>query len=358
MSITTNHLKTHEEQLNYIIDNVQVYEDDKYRIFDTHYQVYRTKAIQHYVGELADFGINQVSNINEKYDLMIDEISNRLYKQFYCGMDLSRDKNIFPYKRERDIVINELSKANRTRRSLDKNWTVYAVGQDGNGFAQKNGRVRPAKPRTYRMRAGKTTLEVGDTIDFYRRKESRSKQVAFFHVYGEEYLDRSADLMRIYWNLEPEGAAILVEQLTKIFNAFRVPFSFKCLTHPNLYHRSDSAVLYFDKDDLMVVWRLVQRVIPRVKKYFKEHVPLFTQPIHKGVSIAEDPGNGKSFGNNRCKAIAEALVLSYLHQLKEEARRLFVYDHLKAKGIDYQRMAFHPHTKHYLLERIENNFSF
>lgn len=351
MSITSSHLKTHEEQVNYIIDNVDVYAIDKYRIFDTHYEVYRTKAIEYYVGELASFGINEVTNVNEKFELTTTEITNRLYKQFYCGMDLSRNKNVFPYKRERDIVINELSKANKSRRILDKNWKVYSVGK-GIAFAQKNRRVRPIQPNSYITHSGKTTLEVGDTIDFKGSKESRSKQVVFFHVYGEEYLDRSTDLMRIYWNLEPEGSAILVEKITRIFNAFRVPFSFKCLTHPDLYHRSDSAVLYFDKDDLMIVWRLIQRIIPKVKRYLKDTVPLFTEPIDKGVSIAEDPGNGKSFGNNRCRAIAEALVLSHLNQLKGEARKTFIYDHLKSKGINYQRMAFHPHTKHYLLEYI------
>jgi len=96
-----------------------------------------------------------------------------------------------------------------------------------------------------------------------------------------------------------------------LFNHYSVPFMFKCLNHPLLYTRADSAVLYLEKNRFAIASRLLLQLIKKHSKAFAPTTPLFTKPLAKGVSFAEDPGNGKSFGMSWCELLAEGAVKFY-----------------------------------------------
>jgi hypothetical protein len=36
--------------------------------------------------------------------------------------------------------------------------------------------------------------------------------------------------------------------------------------------------------------------------------PMFTKRVARGLAVAEDPGDGRSFGQHRCQLVAEGLV--------------------------------------------------
>jgi hypothetical protein len=49
---------------------------------------------------------------------------------------------------------------------------------------------------------------------------------------------------------------------------------------------------------------------------------MFTKPLAPGLGLAEDPNNGMSFGQSRCKIAAEALWSSFAQGLTDPDSRL------------------------------------
>jgi hypothetical protein len=43
----------------------------------------------------------------------------------------------------------------------------------------------------------------------------------------------------------------------------------------------------------------------------RESTPMLTKRLAPGLAVAEDPGDGRSFGQHRCQLIAEGLVRAF-----------------------------------------------
>jgi hypothetical protein len=66
---------------------------------------------------------------------------------------------------------------------------------------------------------------------------------------------------------------------------------------------------------------------------------MFTKKIAPGLSLAEDPGSGASFGKTRSELVARALWESYLNGIsKSEDRAMFANEYFQSKGVDLQTM--------------------
>src|SRR5204863_5149 len=82
---------------------------------------------------------------------------------------------------------------------------------------------------------------------------------------------------------------------------FQVPFRFKCLSYRELYDRFDSAVLFVGRRQWDITSLLVREIYGKVKDRLRPETPLFAKQIAPGLALAEDPGNGESFGTSRCR---------------------------------------------------------
>lgn len=339
----------HETQLQHILDKVKVIDEQTYEVDGKPIKVYHQQSHTQYTQDLADFGRHDTREETQLKKTFIQHLSGTLYSRFYCGMP-STETFKMPSKLERNQFMNALSQANCSTQNPDPNWKVYTVQPNGMGaFAEKNGQLRPVQPNTYVVNPQQPQLSVNQTIQFVRQKENREAQSVFYYVFGNEYLQPDCSMVRIYWNIQPSGAPLLIQQLTTILNDYRIPFNFKCLNHPDLYQRSDAAVLYFDKDNIAIISMLLPGIIEAVKAHLSPSSPYFTDVLHAGVSRAEDPGNGQSFGMSRCNTIAEAIYLGYENKIKSKDRMNHLKKTLQRKGIDSTQMSINPHTKHFLL---------
>ncbi|MBE9209808.1 hypothetical protein IQ244_25605 [Nostoc sp. LEGE 06077] len=119
-------------------------------------------------------------------------------------------------------------------------------------------------------------------------------------------------LVRVYFNLTPEGAVAVMDTLTSQLNLLEIPFSFKALYNPSEYERYDSAVFYFDKNDYTTVHSVLEKVYAECQSYFQPEIPLFTKFIAPGLAIAEEPNRRfaeqESFGTHRCQILANGLL--------------------------------------------------
>src|SRR5207237_5177186 len=115
--------------------------------------------------------------------------------------------------------------------------------------------------------------------------------------------NRQPEIVRIYFNFSPEGAAVVMGSLTRELNDISIPFTFKTLYNPGDYKRYDSGVLYFEKSKYEAVRQVLESVYAQTKAHFHADVPLFTKFLAPGVGLAEEPdrkfAEQESFGMNR-----------------------------------------------------------
>src|SRR5262245_55857332 len=94
---------------------------------------------------------------------------------------------------------------------------------------------------------------------------------------------------------------------TSLLNASRVPFRIKVLRDPAAYRRADAGVLFLRRHDRARIDPLIARITAAVAEGLRPEVPLFTKRLADGLGFAEDPAGSLSFGQHRCRLVAEAL---------------------------------------------------
>ena len=157
-------------------------------------------------------------------------------------------------------------------------------------------------------------------------KELLSISPGFYMVLSDKPFthDDGELLIRVYWNLTAEGAVPFVRVATTLLNKAGLPFKLKVARDPALFTRCDAAVVYIRKCDYHIAADILNKVYADISMYLKPGTPVFTKPLARGVGLAEDPGLGESFGQNRCHLIADAVVRAYEQGKKSAHERLQV----------------------------------
>ncbi|MGH1338774.1 MAG: T3SS effector HopA1 family protein [Aureispira sp.] len=340
-----------EEQIRSILQRLKITSKHSFVVDEKLVEAYPKHAYAQTGYDLGNFGSNTNSTTKEARQNLTNALVNELYSRFYCAH--TGAQNPLPPIAEREAFMNTLSAANCSTEGLDYYWKVYHVSPNGQAFAQKNGVLRPLIPHTYTTNttwngappnnAPPAPPVINQYVHFHRQKENRKAQPVFYHIFGKEYLSHEGTLARIYWHIQPEGAATLIAEISNSLNSYNIPFSFKCLNHKALYTRSDSAVLYFDKKHLSIIQMMLPAICQKVEHYLQDSIPMFTKQLYKGVAFAEDPGNGQSFGMSRVEAIAEALVEAFQQDIQEEEALLdFVLTYMETMGISRTHMYLNP----------------
>jgi len=219
-----------------------------------------------------------------------------------------------------------LKAANGSRSKWVEGWRIDQVLDDGRIVARKNGTERAFLPGEYITHRGLGAgPKEGSDITVFVAAGSSEIQPAFYYAFGETIGDAEpAEILRFYWNIQPEGAPRLMKALTRELNRFQLPFRFKCLNNTSFFSRRDAAVLYIDPRYYFVTALLVESVHSEVLRYLNAGTPLFTKPLAHGLALAEDPGD--SFGQHRCAILGGAMTASRGKPVQErlaEVRRRF-----------------------------------
>ncbi|MFM6184014.1 MAG: T3SS effector HopA1 family protein [Dolichospermum sp.] len=164
---------------------------------------------------------------------------------------------------------------------------------------------------------------------------------------GTEY---NQDILRIYFNVSPEGALSVMENITTELNNLPVAFSFKALYTPDEYKRYDSAVLYFNKHEYKTIYPILQKVYLANQEIFSPQIPLFTKPLAPGLSCAEEPenkfGEKESFGTHRCQIIANGLIAAWqADQNDSESRMTAIFEQFALQKIKLQYPYLNTHSQ-------------
>ena len=235
----------------------------------------------------------------------------------------------------------ELSAANASRDRWEEGWSIAQIHSSGEVTAQRGNATRSVWPGQFLSKDGPGVRpRPGARISLFYPRESTSLQAGFYYCFGEapEQAD-GLGLARAYWNITAEGAPRLVRLLSRRLNAFEVPFRLKCATLRGEYGRTDVAVLYLGKRHFPFFAELLRDTYSELRPFLGEEVPLFALRFAPGVGVAEDPGNGESVGQHRCRVLAETCWSGFLRgeqgpdALLDELRQ-----RLDAAGADAERV--------------------
>ncbi|MGH9401082.1 MAG: T3SS effector HopA1 family protein [Terriglobia bacterium] len=281
------------------------------------------------------------SAINSPQPPLVSTLQNYLYQYCFCAHFTGTITQQTPFAGAQDDLSQELSAANSGQPRWEPGWQIFKVEPSGQIVAQRYGISRAFWPGEYVTHNGPGMgPTVGSSATVFFPKESLTMQPGFYFAFGEAETASPADynLIRFYWNIDDKGAAHLMRLSTQTLNRFRIPFRMKSLTHRSQYGRLDPALVYLNKRYFRIAAELLSYVHRELAEHLGQEAPLFTLRLAPGLALAEDPGNGESFGMNRCRIVAEAIWSAYLQgEQGLPGRRAEVAKQFKAYGLNLDR---------------------
>lgn len=234
----------------------------------------------------------------------------------------------------RTPFVELLSHANCGQGSWESGWDVVEI-HEGRLAVRRDGLTLWAR-REDCLPEANGELEVGERCAVRFPKESLNISPGFYMVHSDCPLayERGQTLVRFYWNLTSEGAAPFVEAATRLLNEGRLPYRLKVLKEPSHYTRCDAGVLYIRKHDYRAVAGAVRQIYPLIARHMRQGTPVFTRTLAPGLGLAEDPGQGDSFGQHRCRLLADGIILAHEQGRKGRDEQMrTVADRFAAEGI-------------------------
>ncbi|WP_392534878.1 T3SS effector HopA1 family protein [Nostoc sp. C117] len=258
------------------------------------------------------------------------QLRSFLYGIYYNGsmrnaLALDVEGNNLPLDLENNTVLGvdvefyeRLHKSNCGEGYFDPNWSVVKKETDGSLVVNKAGLRLYIQPDKHLQTIDKAA-GVGDyvAIKMPKNRVQNGFYMAVSNVNFNHIEDRKNNLetVRIYFNITPECAVIVMKNLTQNLNKLGINFSFKVLYNPKEYQRYDSGVLYFDKRNYEIVKQVLKPIYQEHQSLFQSEIPLFTKQLAPGLGLAEEPDqkffNQESFGMNRCQVVANGLLTAW-----------------------------------------------
>lgn len=265
------------------------------------------------------------------------ELAAQLYGGWYAR---PLDAPVTPDNFPTDLV-QVLRAADATGRAWDEGWTADRVAGDGRVIARRSGEVRMADRCDYVARGAVGVLpSPGQSLVLAGRRDRVDPDGSWWRTGGRtwRFTRPVPGLVRLYWNTRLGHLPALVERLTSALRDDERPWMLKCAVDPAVHARSDATVLYVPRQALDELAPLVDAVAAELAPHARVGAPPLTLPLHPGVAVAADPAPAESFGEHRCRLIAEALAADLPDD--DDAALAVVAAHMDAAGIDLAR----PHA--------------
>lgn len=296
---------------------------------------------------------------------LVQALQNEMYSVLYCRFGSSARRGGDELA-DRELV-HALSAANTGQGTWEPGWIVAGVEEDGRIPMRKDGLTVWVQPGQLRNRGldaqGRGPGRRPGTASRVRvGKELREIMQGFYFAIGDgdESEQRDADerMVRLYWHVDRDGAIELVRALTSTLNPLRVPFRSKVVNFAAGYPRCDAGVLYLDRRYYPRVAGVLPAIHEAVRPWLGDEVPRFTKRLAAGLGLAEDPETDESFGQHRCRLIAEALWLSF-RDGDHDRRFGRVCRAFERAGLDPARPYLQPGSPDYgaLGEALDENMS-
>jgi hypothetical protein len=234
-------------------------------------------------------------------------LSNYVYGTYFSGstrcepLKISSARNV--------TFLARLHQANASREGWDFGWTVemlsnprVVVGRQGGVCLRLDVQdvIIPVDAGILANTGTSCAVRVGrilfNSLPGYVLLVGDTKYIAFF---PRDFLIRAYLLVKRHCIIQ------LVEELTHQFNDHKIPFRLKVIKQLEYSHRIDSIVMFLPSSFWTDARPLISAALAGCQIRSVEG-PLFAKVIHQGFFVAQDPGNGLSFGQHRAEIVTKA----------------------------------------------------
>jgi HopA1 effector protein family len=277
---------------------------------------------------------------------LIHQLQSHLYSGFYICGNRSGSNWSEAQETESATFASALSTANTGAGCWDNGWSV--VEANAQEIVVSKGGLKVHVRRGEDVMRGDSPLDRGAPVMLHLAKELLSASPGYYMAVGNrgDHGVEPSPLVRLYWNLRAPGAIKLVDGFTRLLNDAGIHFRLKVLNDPAAYTRADAGVLYFCKADRNGIAKAVSSLYPSLGPFLHSDVPAFTRMIAPGLGLAEDPGAQESFGQHRCRILAEAIVVAHEKRAKKLSDRLRVVEsHFVSQGIRLTEPHLNPQSE-------------
>lgn len=264
----------------------------------------------------------------EAREYLLLTIERRLYDAWYCpGRPVAITGREHGPSHGSAEFVAKLSEANCGAGCWESGWSAracadHALELSRNGLALLAG-------------AGEWRAGAAGDLELRVPKELLRLSPGYYMAVLNRPLPEPGLILRLYWNLRARGAVPFVRAATRYGNRAGIPGRMKVVNDPGRFDRADAAVLYVAAKNLDAAGELARAVHRAVETHLNPRVPGFTKELAPGVAVAEDPGGARSFGQDRCRLLAEGVVRAHELGRRQLADRVAVVREVMIeRGID------------------------
>lgn len=269
---------------------------------------------------------------------MTEQIACLLYHQFYCYGHVvplpSESPRNSPVTK---TAIDGLITANRERFRWEGGWQV--ISNEGGYMDVERGGLRVlVNPGAWRS-AQEGQVEVQLTSGSFAMNPG-------FYTVTAGGSFQNPEVIRVYWNVSMDAASRLISALASSLGRQGIPYRVKVLTDLSRPGRADSCVLYLQQRDFREAGECIGRIYHSIAKFARAAVPAYSFEIAEGLSVAEQPPGEESFGQHRCRILAEGIMLATEAGARSGTERLAkVREHFSRCGYSLERPHLNPDSE-------------
>lgn len=308
---------------------------------------------------------NSALDTRKGHVILRRQLTGFLYGRYYNNAVVSmaeQPENSLFYAMADPALLESLQHANQGRGVYQHGWKVTKLTSATHLCVQKGPITLWVNKETH-LPPTQRQAKVNEIVSVRFPKERMFFMPGFYLALGNEMLDHRSMVVRFYFHIDPAIAPELVARLTNSLNRAGIPFQLKILSNPQLYTRYDCAILYINKKHYSQTRHFVGQTYSSLCNLFRPEVPLFTKSIYPGLSVAEQPVASaditrldsksdyflylsESFGEHRCKLIAEGLIKEHLSGNRSYKGKLTgIIQEFEDAQLDLEKLYLNPGSK-------------
>lgn len=159
-----------------------------------------------------------------------------------------------------------------------------------------------------------------------------------WRTWGGGWEQRAAhgdQLVRIYFACAPLTSLHVVGAVATHAQQWQTPWLLSSRAMSQPVPSADATVLYVPSDAIAGLHEPLTRLIADVQPFLGSTLPALTLPVAPGVAVAQNPADGRSYGEHRCAIIARTVLAHGSHNHRETVERTLIA--LRRAGVDPRR---------------------
>jgi hypothetical protein len=237
----------------------------------------------------------------------LDDIARTLYAAWYTRPPDGRPSPATGLEWRADLVAL-LRAAHASAERFEDGWVVAAAYPDGRCRAARDESWRLVRPGEYLNLARPGVPPApGEPAAVVARTDWVDEPTGFWFT-GAPPEGPSPPLARAYLNVRADAVPRVLHALTAELADAELPYIVKCPRTVDGYARVDSLIVYHERRRSNALRAVLASMAGLLRGCLDPATPPLTERVAPGVSFADDPAGHKSFGEQRCAALAVGLV--------------------------------------------------